>query len=396
MSEQKLEDVVIAVDVSRSMFRRDFAPSRLEAVKQAIKNFIAQKHQIDNRDRIAIITFSSNGKIVSEFTNEMDESVANLEPIKASGTTGLGEGLAVAIQLLVKEIQLLGEKVFRIILISDGKPWASTIDPFKMANLASRLRIYIDTIGISELGVAYEESILEKIAVETKGEYSRVFEAQSLSEVLATLATKKEISYSEQQRRGAVTDSTVLSIIAGELFRPAEASEDQTELINLIMGKEKTKCIICYQYDCQTCHGPFFSCGRFCSNCKAPMHLHCASDWAQNSPPENNPTIFRCPRCYFLLKVPESVQLVQKAASRQHHHQLAMEAETTRFALITKETDEIASAVCPICHMIFDFTTDPRAYLCTNCGTYYHAKCLEDWLAKGEGACRMCGKRIEM
>ncbi|TFG05329.1 MAG: VWA domain-containing protein [Promethearchaeota archaeon] len=395
MSEERLEDVVVVFDVSRSMFRRDFAPSRLEAVKQAIEAFVARKLTLDNRDRVALVAFSSKGNVVSELTNEPDILRSSLRAIKASGSTGIGEGLAVAIQLLVKEIQALGQKIFRVILISDGKPWGSTIDPFKMTTLASRMKIYIDTVGIGELGVAYEDSVLEKIANTTKGEYSRVFEAQSLTEILTTLAKKKEISYSEAQKK-TITDATILSIIAGDLFRPTEASEDQSELINLISGREKVKCIICYQYDCQTCHGPFFSCGRYCSNCKAPMHLHCAADWAENSPPEKNPTIFRCPRCFFLLKVPEGVQAVKKLHSKQYYSNLPTEAGTTRFALITKETDEIASAVCPICHIIFDFSEDPRAYLCTNCGTYYHAKCLEEWLAKGEGACRVCGKRIEM
>ncbi len=394
MAEERLEDVVICFDVSRSMFRRDFAPSRIEAVKKAIGAFIKRKSEIDNRDRVALVAFSSKGNVVSELTNEPDMIIPTLEPLKAMGTSGIGEGLAVAIQLLVKEIQLLGQKIFRIIIISDGKPWGSTIDAFKMTTLASRLKIYIDAVGISELGVAYEESLLEKIADETKGEYSRVFETQSLIGVLSSLASKKEISYSEAQKK-TITDATVLNIIAGDLFRPAEASEDQSELINLIMGREKTKCIICYQYDCQTCHGPFFSCGRFCSNCKAPMHLHCAADWAENSPPEHNPNIFRCPRCFFLLKVPETVHIVKKMHTK-HAYELPVEAETTRFALITKETEEITSAVCPICHIIFDFSGEPRAYLCMNCGTYYHAKCLEDWLAKGEGACRVCGKRIEM
>jgi len=396
VSEERLEDVVICIDSSRSMFRRDFAPSRLEAVKKAVQEFILRKNQLDNRDRVALVSFASKGNIITELSNEPDTIIPALEPLKATGTTGIGEGLAVAIQLLVKEIQLLGQKVFRIIVISDGKPWNSTIDPYKMATLASRLKVYIDTVGISELGVAYQESILEKIATETKGEYSRVFETQSLIGVLTNLTAKKEIPYSETQRR-AITDATVLNIIAGDLFRPAEASEDQTELVNLILGKEKKKCIICYQYDCPTCHGPFFSCGRFCSNCKAPMHLHCASDWAENSPPEKNPTIFRCPRCFFLLKVPESVQRLRRAQPKSSYD-LPVEQEITRFALITKETDELASAVCVYCHMIFDFETDrnPRIYLCTSCGTYYHAKCLEEWLAKGESACRVCGKRIEM
>lgn len=392
MAEERLEDTVICIDNSRSMFRRDFLPSRLEAVKKAVQEFIRRKNQVDRRDRTALIVFSSKGNVITEFKEECEDFSSNLKPIKAFGTTGIGEGLAVAIQLLVKEIQKLGQKIFRIILISDGKPWSSTIDPFKMANLAGRLKIYIDTVGIGELGVAYEESILEKIAVETKGEYSRVFETPSLIELLIQLAKKKEISYSEAQKK-AITDSAVLNIIAGELYRPAEATDTQTELVDLISGREKKKCIICYQYECPTCHGPFFNCGRYCSNCKAPMHLHCAADWAEHSS-EKNPTIFRCPRCFFLLKVPEAVQRVKKA--HKFSYDLPAEVATTRFALITKETGEIASAVCPICHMIFDFSTDPRAYLCTHCGSYFHTKCIEEWLSKGEGACRVCGKRIEM
>lgn len=392
MSEERLEDTVICIDNSRSMFRRDFAPNRLEAVKKAVQEFIQRKNQIAKRDRVALIVFSSKGNVITEFKEEGEEVASNLKPIKAFGTTGIGEGLAVAIQLLVKEIQKLGQKVFRIILISDGKPWSSTIDPFKMANLAARLKIFIDTVGIGELGVAYEESILEKIAVETKGEYSRVFETPSLCEVLVQLAKKKEISYSEAQKK-AITDGTVLNIIAGDLYRPAEATDTQSELVDLISGREKKKCIICYQYECPTCHGPFFNCGRYCSNCKAPMHLHCAADWAEHSS-EKNPTIFRCPRCFFLLKVSESVQRVKHA--HKLSYDLPAEVRTTRFALITKETDEIAAAVCPLCHMIFDFSTDPRAYLCTSCGSYFHTKCIEDWLAKNEVMCRVCGLRIEI
>lgn len=392
MSEERLEDIVVCIDNSRSMFRRDFAPNRLEAVKKAVQEFIKRKNQIDNRDRVALVAFSSKGNVISEFKEESEGSLPNLNTIKAAGITGIGEGLAVAIQLLVKEIQKLGQKIFRIILISDGKPWSSTIDPFKMANLASRLKIHIDSVGIGELGVAYEESILDKIAHETKGEYSRVFETQSLIELLIKLANKKEISYTEAQKK-SITDATVLNIIAGDLYRPAEATDTQSELVDLIMGREKKKCIICYQYECPTCHGPFFNCGRYCSNCKAPMHLHCAADWAEHSS-EKNPTIFRCPRCFFLLKVPESVQKVKHA--HKTTYDLPAEVETTRYALITKETDEIAAAVCPICHMIFDFSTDPRAYLCTTCGSYFHTKCIEEYLQKGEGACRICGKRIEM
>ena len=53
MPELKIEDAVVLIDVSRSMIRKDFKPSRLAVGLQAVKNFIQSKLAIDFKDRIS-------------------------------------------------------------------------------------------------------------------------------------------------------------------------------------------------------------------------------------------------------------------------------------------------------------------------------------------------------
>ena len=164
MAELKIEDTIICVDISRSMFRKDFEPNRIQAVKNVLKEYVQIKHEIDERDRFAIVTFASEAKVTLEMTNYIDDVNNAIDALKIGGNMGLGEGLAVGIQLVVKEIQSVGAKIYRMLVISDGKPWVSTINPLKMSKIASGLNLSIDTVGLFELGIAYQESLLEKIS----------------------------------------------------------------------------------------------------------------------------------------------------------------------------------------------------------------------------------------
>ncbi len=391
LSELKIEDTILCVDTSRSMFRKDFDPNRIQAVKNGLKEFVQMKNQLDDRDRFAIVVFSSEAKIKLEMTNDVDDIHSAIDTIKIGGTTGLGEGLAVGIQLVVKEIQQVGAKVYRMLVISDGKPWVSTINPLKMSKIASGLKLSVDTIGLFELGVAYQESILEKISSETNGEYARVYDTTSLRESLSNFANKKEIPYSASQEELESTTALFLESIAGELLHPADLSESQEQLINLLLGKEKNKCTICFQDICPICHGPFYACGRYCPNCKSPMHLHCAAEWAAATKAEGE-SAFRCTRCFFLLRVPKSiskVKLIRGSRTRTYEEQTQ---DVTRFKLIKQDSEDLLNSVCPICHMIFE---KPPAYYCPTCSTYYHPKCLDKYL-QNEMSCRVCGKKIEL
>ncbi|MHA1379446.1 MAG: VWA domain-containing protein [Candidatus Helarchaeota archaeon] len=387
----KIEDTIICIDTSRSMFRKDFEPSRIQAVKNALKEYVEIKNQMDDRDRIALVTFSSEAKVILEMTNDIEEVKNAIDSIKIGGTTGLGEGLAVGIQLVVKEIQAVGAKIYRMLVLSDGKPWVSTINPLKMSKIAAGLKLSVDTIGLFELGVAYQESILEKISSATNGEYARVYDTASLRESLSNVANKKEVPYSASQEQVEATTAMFLESIAGDLLHPAELSESQEQLINLLLGREKDKCIICFQDVCPHCHGPFYACGRYCPNCKSPMHLHCAAEWAAATKAEGE-SVFRCTRCFFLLRVPKSISKVKILRGSRPRTIEEQNLDTTRFIIVKEESEELLNSVCPICHMIFE---KPPAYLCTTCNTYYHPKCLDKYL-QTEMSCRVCGKKIEL
>ena len=77
--ELQLEDTIIILDTSRSMFRKDFEPNRMMAAKKALKDFVIAKNQIDDRDQFAIVTFSSEAKVLLEMTPEVDEVISYID-----------------------------------------------------------------------------------------------------------------------------------------------------------------------------------------------------------------------------------------------------------------------------------------------------------------------------
>ncbi len=109
-------DIVIAVDVSKSMDATDISPSRIERAKDQISLFIDQL----KGDRIAIVTFAGRSFVQCPLTDDYGAaklflSMINTDIIKAMGTN-IGDALN-------KAVSLFGEsqKYKVIVLISDGE-----------------------------------------------------------------------------------------------------------------------------------------------------------------------------------------------------------------------------------------------------------------------------------
>jgi Mg-chelatase subunit ChlD len=147
----KIEDAVVILDTSRSMLRKDFKPNRLRVAIDAVKNFIETKFSIDLKDRIAILTFGEDTKILTRFTNDEDKLLSSLEKLEISGKGELNEAIAFSLQLLVEEMRKIGGKIFRIFVITDNKIIYND-KLMKMINIAKGLGIFIDTcqLGKSE------------------------------------------------------------------------------------------------------------------------------------------------------------------------------------------------------------------------------------------------------
>ena len=126
-------DIMLVIDISRSMTIQDFRPNRLEAAKQVAKDFIAGRFQ----DRIGIVIFSGDAYSLAPLTTDykllntyIDE--ITFEKIEASGTA-IGSALAVA----TNRMRESDSKSKVIILLSDGDNTAGNIDPETAAKISS-------------------------------------------------------------------------------------------------------------------------------------------------------------------------------------------------------------------------------------------------------------------
>ena len=148
-AEQQIQfrgvDIVLVTDLSSSMQQalpvdaaesakfpgRDafFAPlgtnpSRLDAVKVAVKNFIQQRQN----DRIGLVVFSSNAYVVSPMTLDYDYLTGYVDmmdrrTLVGEGMTAIGEGITAGAELILKQnedgAEESGDKL--LIVLTDGE-----------------------------------------------------------------------------------------------------------------------------------------------------------------------------------------------------------------------------------------------------------------------------------
>lgn len=135
-------DIVIALDLSRSMLTEDIKPNRLENAKQFIYEFLSK---LDN-DRVGLIVFA--GKAYVQMPLTVDYSAAklflsnlNTEMIPTQGTA-IGEAIEMSKKLFIE-----GEKKYKaLIIISDGENHED--DAVEASRKAAKDGIATFTVGV--------------------------------------------------------------------------------------------------------------------------------------------------------------------------------------------------------------------------------------------------------
>ena len=389
MHDIKIEDAIILLDTSRSMLRKDFKPNRLIVAMDAVKNFIQTKFTIDLKDRIALLTFGEETKILTRFTNDENKLMSSLEKLEISGKGSLNEAIAFSLQLLVEEMRKIGGKIFRIFIITDNKiVYDDRLT--KMINIAQGLGIFIDTcqLGKSE---DYNRTILKQIAKTTKGEFGFFNNSKAILNAGKSFASKKDIkSSTDYFNPNKTTDiAPLVNEIALPLRRPSLLD---IRLMMDLTNKSTEKCQICHSTKAPLTKADFYSEGRYCPSCDRPMHLSCAAMWAKKSEYKEN--VFRCPFCYFLLVLPESIsKLLDEPPEDAPKIRIinGSNGNITKMILYPEQDIENINASCSYCHSIF--LGDYKVYQCENCGAYYHEPCLIK-MNEEIHACRNCGSRI--
>jgi Ca-activated chloride channel family protein len=195
-SHVKGRNILLVVDVSRSMGERDFPSgmgytTRLEGLKTVVAEYVKNRSQ----DRVGLVVFGQNAYLQSPLTTDVrlvEQFVKTLQPRMAGDGTAIGDGLGLALKRLKK----VEDSSRAIILMTDGVNTAGQILPLKAAQVAKELGIQVHTIGIggnhdsaasqvnAVLSLAaprvseFDEATLKKIAHTTGGVY---FNASSLA-----------------------------------------------------------------------------------------------------------------------------------------------------------------------------------------------------------------------
>jgi Ca-activated chloride channel family protein len=140
-------DIMIALDVSKSMLAQDIKPSRLERAKQVISKIIDQSPD----DKIGLVIFAGRAYLQMPIT--IDHEAAKMYLASASPDDVATQGTVISDALNLCEAAFNPkEKTFKsLILISDGEDHDD--DAIKVAKQLGKEGIEINTIGIgSPLG----------------------------------------------------------------------------------------------------------------------------------------------------------------------------------------------------------------------------------------------------
>lgn len=195
-------DIMLAIDVSRSMLAEDFTigserANRLEAVKQVTQKFIEGRPN----DRIGIVAFAGKPYLVSPLTLDHDWLLQNLERIRI-GLVEDGTAIGSAIASCTNRLKEKESKSKIVVLLTDGDNNAGKITPPTAAEAAKALGVKVYTIGAGTRGYApipvqdpfgrvvyrnikveVDEATLKQIASIANGQFYRATDSKSLTQI---------------------------------------------------------------------------------------------------------------------------------------------------------------------------------------------------------------------
>ena len=170
--------VVIAIDVSGSMLG-----SRLAAAQRAALDLI---ERLNADDRVAVVTFSTEPLVASEFTTNRAVTRSTLSALSAGGATALYGAVESSARLI--EGAETEKKV--LVLLSDGEDsGGSTVtrDQSIAAIGGSGAAVYSFALELeTDIAVVY----LNELATRTEGEFSEVADEQALGALFASLGRR--------------------------------------------------------------------------------------------------------------------------------------------------------------------------------------------------------------
>lgn len=195
-------DIMLAIDVSRSMLAEDLSigserANRVDAVKQVTRKFIESRPN----DRIGMLCFAGRPYLVGPLTLNHDWLLQNLERVRI-GLVEDGTAIGSAIASAANRLKEREAKSKIVVLLTDGDNNAGKVTPATAAEAAKALGIKVYTIGAGTRGYApvpvqdffgrtvyqqvkveVDEKTLKEVAALTGAEYYRATDGKSLEQI---------------------------------------------------------------------------------------------------------------------------------------------------------------------------------------------------------------------
>jgi Ca-activated chloride channel family protein len=146
LMERRGLDVVIAVDVSLSMYAQDIKPNRLERAKHEISNFIDHL----GGDRVGLVAFAGDAFLQCPLTLDYSAAKIFLDILNPNLIGTPGTALGSAIETGLKAFDPTERKYRVLVLLTDGEDHSGKAE--KWAEEAARQGVIIYTVGIGSMG----------------------------------------------------------------------------------------------------------------------------------------------------------------------------------------------------------------------------------------------------
>ncbi|MGE5183747.1 MAG: VWA domain-containing protein [Acidobacteriota bacterium] len=204
-------DIMLVVDMSKSMEETDMPRDRLDAAQRVIRKFLRET----GNDRVGLVVFGQQAMLQCPLTQDLkvlEQIVADLAIGEEPGPglelgTAIGDGLALALAQLRRS----DAKSKVVILLSDGDSnWVTRFAPDEAARAARDMKVKVYTLLVgreeSDLfgGMSVNPATLRSIAQITGGEFFRAEDYTSFEKGFMTV--RKNLNGTKRTITKHVTD----------------------------------------------------------------------------------------------------------------------------------------------------------------------------------------------
>jgi Ca-activated chloride channel family protein len=184
--------IMLAIDVSLSMQAADVPPTRIEAAKQAAKDFV---RQLPAGYNLGLVTFAKSANVKVSPTKDRAPVQAEIDALQLAEATATGEAVFACLDAIrsVPADGANGLPPARVVLLSDGyRTFGRSIE--EAASAASAANIPVSTIafgtdeGVVRINgqsqrVPVDRPSLQRLAETTKGNFYEAASAEELKKV---------------------------------------------------------------------------------------------------------------------------------------------------------------------------------------------------------------------